>query len=208
MRKAVLGISILLSGVAMTQDLGSPSVRGELELPVQLGNRDFKNFTESVLNMDLSFNYPIADGFGLGVGGKGGFHTLNIGGDIYRGVGYVKAYFDNRLGPSTLLETSFKYGRAFYFHQADACNETKEQEGNHFDLGVALHFFANEFTSFGLSIGYEIDSASFGSDLVCATGSSELYSNTGGNYKYLNIGLGFNVLFGKRPANGPGNAFD
>lgn len=207
--KYTMFLPVLLSSYGLLgQDISKPAIRGELELPVQLGNRDFKNFTESVVNLDICFQYPLIGGFGIGVGGKGAFHSVNAGGDIYRGVGYLKAFYDHRLSESTLFETSVKVGGAMYSHQADACSGSNSQEAAHFDFGLALHFFANEFTSFGITLGYEIDGAAYGSELVCSNAANELYTNEGGNYRFLNIGLGFNVLLGSRPASGPGNVFD
>lgn len=208
MRSILISISVIIGLSGNGQDLNAFSLRGELELPVQLGNSDFKNFTESIFNFDLSFQAPIKQGFGAGIGGKGSLTTVNAEGEIYRGVLYVKAFRDNQLGRYTFLETSFKFGRAVYIHDAASCGERKSQTANHMDFGVALNFFANDFTSFGITFGYEIDGASFGPEWVCANETVELYSLKEGNYKYLNIGLGFNVLFGERPQIGPGDVFD
>ncbi len=203
MKKLILIILSLSAFICNGQNLQNFSFRGEIELPIQLSNDDFKNFTESVINLDLGVQYPIWNGLGLGIGGKGALNSLNRGGDIFRSVVYGKAFYEKLIGPATLFEANMKVGLSTYHFQIPDCPDQTQQTG-HFDPSVSLHFFANDYTSFGMTVGYEIDTGNYGPELVCANPDQELYSLTTGFYRYLSFGLGFNILFGERTGSGRG----
>lgn len=198
-------ISLLTTVVfyAEGQELGKPSLRGDIEVPLQLGNTDWRNFTEGIVAVDLCFNYPIVSGVGIGAGAKGSFTVLERGGDIFRSGFYGKVFYESMLGPSTMFEGSIKTGVMQYSFFAEGCPK-QTLSAFHADPSVALHFFANEFTSFGFTLGYEIDAAEFTPELVCDDPNVQLYSLDGGYFRHITFGLAFNVLFGERPSNNGG----
>jgi len=191
----------------------SSTIKGNLILPVPLGNPLFESSTESVGQLDGCFQIPLAKGLGIGVGGKMTWFTINeralapfvSSGEIRRSAFYGKMQLERYTGPRTFYELSARVGAATYAFDCSTCNDASRRTVLHWGIGTGYYIHATDNLSFGLTLGYERDATTFAAQdlgLENFPGRPELQEKR--QFQYLVIGMGFSTRLRRSPESGPG----
>ncbi|MBX2971659.1 MAG: hypothetical protein KF797_01015, partial [Flavobacteriales bacterium] len=101
----------------------SPTIKGNLILPVPLGNPLFEAATESVGQVDGLIQFPVHKGLGIGVGGKMTWFQINeralapfvTTGEIRRLSLYGKVAYEKYTGERTFYELNMRVGSTTYW---------------------------------------------------------------------------------------------
>ena len=137
MKLFACAIVILLLGCSLTctaqkkerlPDI-SPTLKGNLNLPVPLGNPLFESATESVGQLDAVVQFPLCKGLGMGGGAKMTWFSINeralapvvTSGEIRRSAFYGKIQYEAFTGPRTFYELNARFGTATYTFDCPTC---------------------------------------------------------------------------------------
>ncbi len=191
----------------------SSTLKGNLILPVPLGNPLFEGVTESVGQLDGVVQFPLMKGLGIGVGAKMTWFTINeralapevISGEIRRSGFYGKLQYEQFTGPRNFYELSARFGSATYAFDCTTCTDDATRTVFNWGLGASYYIHATDNLAFGLILGYDRDATVFGAadlGLPSFPGRNELQENR--NMQYFLVGMGFSTRFRKAPDSGPG----
>ncbi len=191
----------------------SATFKGNLNLPVPLGNPLFEAVTESVGQLDGVIQFPLKKGLGIGIGGRMTWFGINeralaptvTSGEIRRSAFYGKVQYEQYTGPRTFYELNARFGVSNYTFDCPTCGSSQQKGLFHWGIGTGYYINATDNLAFGLTLGYEHDGGVFGaSDLGLESfpGRPELQEKR--NYQYLVIGMGFSTRFRKAAREGPG----
>ncbi|MBK9627849.1 MAG: hypothetical protein IPO56_09160 [Flavobacteriales bacterium] len=191
----------------------SSTLKGNLILPVPLGNPLLESVTESVGQLDAALQFPIAKGFGLGFGGKMTWFTINeralapvvTSGEIRRAAFYGKLDLEQYTGERTFYELNLRMGVAMYNFDCSTCPDGGKDPVLHWGIGTGYYVHATDNLAFGLTLGYETDGMTFGAPdlgLEGFPGRPDHYETR--RIQYLIIGMGFSTRLRKAPDNGRG----
>lgn len=191
----------------------SPTLKGNLNLPVPLGNPLFESATESVGQLDAVVQFPLYKGLGIGAGGRMTWFSINeralapvvTSGEIRRSAFYGKVQYEAFTGPRTFYELNARFGSATYAFDCTTCGDVANRTAFHWGFGTGYYLQATDNLAFGLTLGYETDGIRFGAadlGLESFPGKTEL--TEAHNFQYLVVGMGFSTRFRKAPDSGPG----
>jgi len=200
-------VMMMLSGQALSQERvpqQKPTLQGMLVLPAQMGNRIFGRLTAPLGEFDLSLQFPIWKGLGVGIGGsamgwelkKNTFSQLNTQGDAGRLAYYTKIQYARYTGPNTFYEINAKLGGSRWKWDCATCEQDVLQQGLHWSTTAGYYVHASDNLAFGLTMGYEEDGSKFTPDVLCLENFPG-YLETSGPYKFFTVGLGFSTRFEK-----------
>lgn len=211
--------TVLLTGTlslcAIAQRLPdvSSTIKGNLILPVPLGNPLFEAVTESVGQVDGLIQFPVYKGLGVGVGGKMTWFQVNeralapivTTGEIRRLALYGKLSYERYTGERTFYELNARVGSSTYWFDCPTCGDSRAG-GFHWGMGAGWYLHATDNLAFGLTLGYERDAHTFGAtDLGLTEGfpgrPDRLEKRP---MQYLIVGMGFSTRLRKAPDSGPG----
>ncbi len=191
----------------------SSTIKGNLILPVPLGNPLFEAVTESVGQVDGLIQFPIYKGLGIGVGGKMTWFQINeralaplvTSGEIRRLALYGKVSYERYTSERTFYELNARVGSSSYWFDCPTCGD-KPRSSLHWGIGTGYYIHASENLAFGLTLGYEKDGITFGAPDL---GLDEGFPGRPERYEarqtqYLVIGMGFSTRLRKAPDSGPG----
>jgi hypothetical protein len=181
-----------------------PTLQGTLVLPAQMGNKIFGRLTSPLGEFDLSLQFPVWKGLGLGLGGsamgwelkKNTFSQINTQGDAGRLAYYAKVQYARYTGPNTFYELNVKVGNSRWNWDCATCEEDIVQQGLHWSSSAGYYVHATDNLAFGVTIGYETDAAKFTPDVLCLDDFPG-YLETSGPYNFFTVGLGFSTRFEK-----------
>lgn len=190
----------------------SSTIKGNLILPVPLGNPLFEAVTESVGQIDGLIQFPVYKGLGLGVGGKMTWFQINeralapfvTTGEIRKLTLYGKLSYERYTSERTFYEVNARVGSAKYWFDCPTCGGA-QRSGLHWGVGTGYYIHASDNLAFGLTLGYETDGITFGAPdlgLEGFPGRPEVYEARPA--QYLVIGMGFSTRLRKAPDSGPG----
>lgn len=181
-----------------------PTLQGTLVLPAQMGNKIFGRLTAPLGEFDISVQFPLWKGFGLGLGGsamgwelkKNTFSQLNTQGDAGRLAYYLKAQYARYTGPNAFYELSVKAGNSRWKWDCATCEQNVVQQGLHWSASGGYYVHASDNLSFGVLAGYESDAAKFTPAVLCLEDFPG-YLEKSGPYNFFTVGLGFSTRFEK-----------
>ena len=191
----------------------SPTLKGNLNLPVPLGNPLFESATESVGQLDAVVQFPLYKGLGMGVGGKMTWFSINeralapfvTSGEIRRTAFYGKLQYEQFTGERTFYEVNARFGTSSYIFDCPTCGDDNRRTAFHWGFGTGYYLQATDNLAFGLTLGYETDGIRFGAaDLGLESFPGKIELTEAHNFQYLVIGMGFSTRFRKAPDSGPG----
>lgn len=209
----------LLIGVCCVQGIAqrlpdvSSTIKGNLILPVPLGNPLFEAVTESVGQVDGLIQFPVYKGLGVGVGGKMTWFQVNeralapivTTGEIRRLALYGKLAYERYTGERTFYELNARVGSSTYWFDCPTCGGSRSG-GFHWGIGTGWYLHATDNLAFGLTLGYERDTHTFGAaDLGLTEGFPGRPERMEARpMQYLLVGMGFSTRLRKAPDSGPG----
>lgn len=207
MRAAGLFLLLLTAGHAFPQGRvpdHKPTAQGTLVLPSQMGNPIFGQLTSPLGEFDLSVQFPLWKGLGVGIGGKAmgwelkktAFTGTSTQGDAGRMTWYLKAQYAHYLGPNSFYELSGKVGQSRWNWDCSTCPEDVEQQGLHWSGSAGYYVHASRNLAFGVTLGYEHDASLFTPDVLCLDNFPG-YTDESGPYNFFTVGLGFSTRFEK-----------
>ena len=181
-----------------------PTLQGILVLPAQMGNKIFGRLTAPLGEFDVSLQFPLWKGFGLGLGGsamgwelkKHTFSQLDTQGDAGRLTYYVKAQYARYTGRNAFYEINVKGGNSRWKWDCATCEEDIIQHGLHWSSTIGYFVHASDNLAFGVTAGYEADALRFTPDVLCLEDFPG-YLETSGPYNFFIVGLGFSTRFEK-----------
>lgn len=217
MKEVLTGMALLL---VATQGMGqerkslpdvSPTVKGNLVLPVPLNNRIFTDITESIGALDGCIQMPFHKGLGAGAGYRGNWFSIQervlapqvTSGDVYRGTWYGKVQYERYIGPRAFYELALRAGMSHYRFNSNLCPEPKRYNAFHWGATTSLYLHATDNLAFGLMFGYERDAEYLSPDMLCLDrwpGRTDGVSRK--PFQYLLVGLGFSTRL-RRSDEGP-----
>lgn len=205
----------VLAGALSAQKMPdvSSTIKGNLILPVPLGNPLFEAVTESVGQVDGLIQFPVYKGLGLGVGGKMTWFAINeralapvvTSGEIRKLSLYGKLAYEQYTSERTFYELNARVGNTTYWFDCPTCGGA-QRSGLHWGIGTGYYIHATDNLAFGLTLGYERDGITFGSaDLGLEEGFPGRPERVESRQtQYLVIGMGFSTRLRKAPDSGPG----
>lgn len=207
MRTVYVLLLILVGGRALAQARvpdHKPTAQGTLILPAQLGNKIFGRLTSPLGEFDLSVQFPLWKGLGLGLGGKAmgwelkktAFTGISTQGDAGRLTYYVKAQYAHYVGPNSFYELNAKVGQSTWTWDCSTCEEDVRQQGLHWSSSFGYYVHASDNLAFGITAGYEHDASLFTPELLCLDDFPG-YQERSGPYNFFSFGLGFSTRFEK-----------
>lgn len=191
----------------------SSTIKGNLILPVPLGNPLFEAVTESVGQIDGLIQFPVYKGLGLGAGAKMTWFQINeralaplvTTGEIRRLAFYGKVAYEQYTSERTFYELNARFGSSTYWFDCPTCGGS-QRSGLYWGVGTGYYIHASDNLAFGLTLGYETDGLTFGAPDLGLTegfpGRPERYEAR--QMQYLVIGMGFSTRLRKAPDSGPG----
>lgn len=217
-RALLLGSLALVSVASLAQKKGgmpdvSSTLKGNLILPVPLGNPLFESVTESVGQLDAVIQFPITKGLGIGAGAKMTWFSINeralapivTSGEIRRLAFYGKVAYERYTSDRTFYEVNARAGTSTYAFDCPTCRDNRST-GLHWGIGTGYYIHASDNLAFGLTLGYETDGITFGApDLGLEDGfpgRPERFEAR--QTQYLIIGMGFSTRLRKAPDSGQG----
>lgn len=211
----VLGCMALSSAQSQQMKPDSPvstTFKGTLVLPAPLKNPLFNSVTETLGQLDGVLQFPVANGFGLGVGAKMTWFGVKeralapylTSGDVRRATFFGKVQYEEYTGERTFYELSAKMGSSTYVFDCPTCTDDSRRTVFHWAVGVGYYIHATDNLAFGLTLGYERDNTRFSAEDLGLTGfpgRKEIAEDR--NFQNFLIGLGFSTRF-RKSAEGPG----
>ena len=200
---ALLAVGVQAWAQARSPDQ-KPTLQGTLVLPAQMGNKIFGRLTAPLGEFDLSLQFPLWKGIGVGFGGKAmgwelkknTFSQLNTQGDAGRLTYYAKLQYARYTGPNAFYELNAKVGNSRWKWDCATCEQDVVQQGLHWSATGGYYVHASENLAFGVTVGYETDAAKFTPELLCLEDFPG-YLETSGPYNFFCVGLGFSTRFEK-----------
>jgi hypothetical protein len=199
-------LAMPLAGFAQKLPEPKPTAQGMLILPLQLRNPLFDRLTVPLGEVDLTVQFPLVKGFGLGVGAKGqwwemrerAFSLLATNGHAQRFTYYGKAQYQQYISEKVFYELNAKVGYSNWrWDNVDTvCADIIKQNGLHYAFQAGMFVHASKNLAFGVTLGYERDMAEFSPAVICAE-SFPGFTDTGAPYRFLTVGLGFSTTFEK-----------
>lgn len=183
------------------------SAKGQLILPVPIGNDLFNDVTETIGQVDLQVQMPLFKGLGIGAGGKGSFFTLDeraltsaVHGDVTRWTWYGKLQYEHYTSARTFYELAVKAGSSLYRWNASTCPEVGTDNAGFWGASASYYLHATDNLAFGLLLGYETDAVGVGPQTFCLE-SFPGRADTGKEspISFFNVGLCFHTLFRTAP---------
>jgi hypothetical protein len=196
-----LASALLLSAVnAAGQALPTPKPTAQvmLILPAQLGNPLFSRLTAALGEADLSFQFPLKNGLGFGVGSSAMFWEvkektfaplLNTRGEAKRLAVYGKLNYTQYVTSIMFYEFTAKFGNGWWTWSNASCANDYTQSAFHWGVTSGLYVHATDNLAFGVTLGYERDAALFSPAVICQP-------------EFLAVGLGFSTRFEKSKEEG------
>lgn len=190
-----------------TQPRPEFSAKGQLILPVPVGNDLFNDVTETIGQFDLQLQMPLFNGLGIGAGAKASFFTLDeralasaVHGDVTRWTWYGKLQYEHFTSERTFYELAVKAGSSLYRWNASTCPEVATDHAGFWGATASYYLLATDNLAFGLLLGYETDDVGVGPETFCLE-SFPGRTSTGKEspISYLTIGLCFHTLFKAAP---------
>lgn len=189
----------------------SPTMKGNLVLPVPLNNPIFTDITESIGALDGCFQMPLHKGLGVGAGYRGNWFSIQervlapevTSGDIYRGTWYGKIQYERYIGPRAFYELALRAGMSDYRFNSNLCAEPQRRSAFHWGATTSIYLHATDNLAFGLMLGYERDAENLSPEMLCLQrwpGRTDGVSRQ--PFQYLLVGLGFSTRL-RRSDDGP-----
>lgn len=205
-RACLLSLACFVVLVASAQKGGrmpdvSSTVKGDLVMPIPLGNPLFNSVTESVGQIGGTFQLPLHKGFGIGLGGNITWFTLKeralnpfiLSGDVRRMVGYGKLQYEAYTGERTFYELSLRGGMSIYDFDCSTCAGQRDPV-LYWSLQAGYYIHATDNLAFGLLIGYDNQRARFDAeDLGLENFPGRRETAESRSYQNLLFGLGFST---------------
>lgn len=181
-----------------------PTLQGTLVLPAQMGSKIFGRLTSPLGELDLSLQFPLWKGLGVGAGGsamgwelkKNTFSQLNTQGDAGRLTYYAKLQYARYTSPNAFYELNAKVGNSRWKWDCATCEQDVIQQGLHWSAAAGYYVHASDNLAFGVTMGYETDAAKFTPDVICLEDFPG-YLERSGPYNFFIVGLGFSTRFEK-----------
>ena len=156
----------------------SVTIKGDLALPVPLNIPLFNSITETIGMLGLTYQHPLSDGLGVGVGANMSWFgveeralaPLVTSGEVRRLRFYGKVQYERYTGERSFYELHGKAGIASYDYDCPTCPSVTPEPALHWGLGAGYFLHATENLSFGLTLGYEVDAARFAAADLGLTG--------------------------------------
>ncbi len=190
----------------------SATIKGELALPVPVGNPLFTSITESIGQLGAVYQHPIHKGLGLGVGGGMSWFGLEeralapivTTGEIRRGRAFGKVSYEHYTTARSFYELSLRAGLSFFRFDCPTCPPDPVQ-AFHWGIGTAYYLHATDNLAFGLMLGYEQDVRRFAAnDLGLEGFPGRREVEEAGNSQFLIVGLSFSTRLRPSADNGRG----
>ena len=180
------------------------TAQGTFFLPTALNNRMFTVLTSPLGEGELSVQFPLWKGLGLGVGGKvmgwdlknNAFSQLDTHGDAGRWTGFLKVQYARYTGAITFYEAAVRVGYSGWTWDCSTCAEARKQGAMHLGGSFGYYVHASKNLAFGILLGYEADAARFTPDLLCLDDFPG-YEGMTGPYRFFTVGLGCSTRYEK-----------
>lgn len=209
---ALLAMGIQAQATGGMPDVSS-TLKGDLILPVPVGNPLFASVTESVGQLGAVIQFPVTKGLGIGAGGRMTWFSINERalapiintGEIRRLTLYGKLSYERYTGDRTFYELNARAGTSTYRFDCPTCGGPG-RAGLHWGVGTGYYIHASDNLAFGLTLGYETDAITFSAtDLGLEDGfPGRVERSEARPMQFLVIGMGFSTRLRKAPDSGPG----
>jgi hypothetical protein len=179
----------------------SSTVKGELLLPVPLGNPIFASVVETVGQLGAVFQAPIKNGLGIGAGANMTWFTLKEralapyvdAGDVRRLAAFGQAQYERYLSDRTFVQAGLRLGTAYVDFDCPTCAGQRPWSF-YWGLQSGLFMHASDNLAFGLLMGYDNLASRFVSDDLGLTEFPGRRENMESRpYQNLSFGLGFST---------------
>jgi hypothetical protein len=179
----------------------SSSIKGDMVLPVTFKNPLFNSITETIGQLGATFQLPLRNGLGLGIGGNISWFTLKEralqpfinSGDVRRYVVYGKVQYEEYTSERTFYELSLRMGMGSYDFDCATC-VGQTDPAFYWSLSTGYYIHATDNLAFGLLFGYDNQASYFSaSDLGLDNFPGRQESVEEHVYQNIIIGLGFST---------------
>lgn len=210
-REVALGVALLMTGYLATaqERKGIPDVsstfKGDLALPVPVGNPLFNSITESIGQLGAAIQFPVYKGLGLGAGGSMTWFGIKAralapyvtSGDIRRATYFGKLSYEEYTGPRTFYEFNMRIGLASFVFDCPTCPD-QNKSALFWAVGTGYFIHASDNLAFGLTISYDTQNTRFmSSDLGIEGFPGRKETEEARNFQNLVFGMGFSTRLRK-----------
>ena len=176
-------------------------IMSNFKLPKTLGNKSFKGLMSGLANVDLVYQYNLANGIGFGVGFSYSYYELN--GTIFQGavVGQMEGYSPflkiskrKEVTENSYFELSASGGYIMLVTSGNQCSVAFKQEAFNVTPQLGFYMISSEFLSFGIIASYNYFDAEFSPANICMTSFPGIApANSIGNSHVFSVGFGFST---------------
>lgn len=185
------------------KELRHSVIKADFKLPTPIANKAFRSILNGVTDMDLSYNYRLANNFAFGAGCKYGFWDIDVNSFpsnkvtgkmkiINPFVSVSKVFQQNR---QFFIETEFKVG----YNTMSTTGSFNSNSFNYNQTGINLEpkvgFYLqtpSELLSFGLTVNYNYIGAGFSEKNLEVNKVPGIEAGTSSNNsQYFSVGFGF-----------------
>ena len=176
-------------------------IMSNFKLPKTLGNNSFKGLMSGLANIDLIYQYNLANGIGFGLGFSYSYYELN--GSAFQGsvVGQMEGYNPflkiskrKEMNENSYVELSVSGGYNMLNTSGNQCSGIFKQEAFNVAPQLGFYMVSSEFLSFGIVVSYNYFDAEFSPANICMTSFPGIDpANSIGNSHVFSIGFGFST---------------
>jgi hypothetical protein len=176
-------------------------IMANFKLPKTLGNKSFKGLMSGLANIDLIYQYNLANGIGVGAGFSYSYYELN--GSIFQGsvVGQMEGYNPflkiakrKEMNENSYVELSVSGGYNVLNTSGNQCSDVFKQEAFNLTPQLGFYLLSSEFLSFGIVVSYNYFDAEFSPANICMSSFPGIDpANSIGNSHVFSVGFGFST---------------
>ena len=176
-------------------------IMANFKLPKTLGNKSFKGLMSGLANIDLIYQYNLANGIGFGTGFSYSYYELN--GSVFQGsvLGQMEAYNPflkisqrKEMNENSYVELSLSGGYNVLNTTGNQCSGIFRQEAFNVAPQLGFYMVSSEFLSFGIVVSYNYFAAEFSPANICMTSFPGIDpANSVGNSHVFSVGFGFST---------------
>jgi hypothetical protein len=176
-------------------------IMANFKLPKTLGNKSFKGLMSGLANIDLVYQYNLANGIGFGTGFTYSYYELN--GSAFQGtvIGQMEGYNPflkiakrKEITENSYVELSVSGGYNVLNTSGNQCSDVFKQEAFNLTPQLGFYMVSSEFLSFGIVVSYNYFAAEFSPANICMTSFPGIDpGHSIGNSHVFSVGFGFST---------------
>ena len=171
------------------------------KLPKILGNKAFKGVMSGLANIDLSYQYNLENGIGVGGGFTYSYYELegsafqgSVTGQLEGYSPFVKLLKRKMLNEKSYIELSINGGYSFLNTLSNQCEDIYKQQAFNITPQVGYYIVSSEFLSFGIVVSYNYFNSEFSPSNICMSSFPGFNPDSSiGDSHVFAVGFGFST---------------